>query len=240
MESCVSIADRISNIYGRISRASEIVDRDPNAITLVAVSKNRSIDDILRAYDAGVRNFGENRSDELLDKKEKLSEYKDIVWHYIGRLQSRQVKVVAPYADYIHSVDRIKIAQTLSKLAVKQNSSYSILIEVNISGEQSKAGFDCKGWGSKGEIADRFLSEFSTIANMPGLDIKGLMTMAPFGAPEEEIRQVFRITCKICNFLQDKNLLISSPELSMGMSNDFEIAIEEGSTCVRVGRAIFE
>ncbi len=197
-------------------------------VTLIAVSKTKPVSDILLAYDAGIRDFGENKVQEILQKYDQLPS--DIRWHLIGHLQTNKVKYIVDKVHLIHSVDSLKLAETINKEAAKKDICADILVQVNISGEESKFGADTSG----------ALDMIKEIARLDHVRIKGLMTIAPACENPEEIRYVFKglrnlsIDIKALN-----NDNISMDILSMGMSSDFGVAIEEGATMVRVGTAIF-
>jgi pyridoxal phosphate enzyme (YggS family) len=203
---------------------------------LVAVSKTKPIEAIIHAYEAGLRHFGENRAEELEKKAQALAHLTDIQWHFIGHLQSRQSKPVSTYAHYFHAVDRVKIAERLSS---QLDRVLPVFIEVNLSGEESKAGFDLKSWETSEEQRQIFLNAIQTIMSLKNIKIKGLMTMAPFEAPEPIIRNIFKRLKNLMIWLNSTFPHLQATDLSMGMSNDFHIAIAEGATYIRVGSAIF-
>ena len=201
---------------------------------------------VLAAYEAGMRHFGENRAEELAEKRTAveatLGPDNDITWHQIGTLQSRKTKLTADHADVFHALDRLKIANRLSShLSEIQPSAFSlsIFLEVNISGETSKSGWDMRKWETSATQRDNLRIAAGTIAGLPGLRLMGLMTMAPWDAPQAEIRDVFRRTRELGLWLDAELPTADITQLSMGMTDDFELAIEEGATHVRVGRAIF-
>jgi hypothetical protein len=225
------IASNLGAVHGRIQAAAQRVGRRSGEITLVAVSKTKPMRAILAAYAAGQRDFGENRVEELWEKV-KLAEQlglTEIRWHLIGSIQSRKTdQAVGPFA-LVHSVDRVKIAERLSRDAQAAGSVLSVLLEVNVSGEESKHGFS----------PDELCSAAAHLCRLPGIRIHGLMTMAPLVAEPEETRPIFRGL----RALRDRLRLLQPgdfwQQLSMGMTNDFEVAIEEGATLVRIGSAIF-
>ncbi len=229
----------IKNVSNRIQQAIERAEYPTDNVTLVAVSKTKPIEDIIAAYEAGVRHFGENRAEELAKKATQLSHLKDLQWHFIGHLQTRQSKPIAKYAHYFHAVERIKIAKYLSKQLQDLERILPVFIEINISGEASKGGFDCADWENNPEQRDKLLEAVKTIATLPNLKIIGLMTMAPFKAKEDFIHNIFKRLYKLSKWLNTELPELKAQELSMGMSGDFEIAVEEGATYVRVGNAIF-
>ena len=189
--------------------------------TLIAVSKFKSNEDILEAYNTGIRDFGENHVQELIKKIDELP--KDIRWHLIGHLQKNKVKYIVNKNVYlIHSVDSIDLAKEISKRAVSNNIYMNILLEVNVANEESK-------WGFK---VDEIKDAYNQISSLPNINVQGLMTVAPHVENPEEVRKYFR---KLKEINDSLNLHV----LSMGMSGDYKIAIEEGSTYIRIGTVIF-
>jgi pyridoxal phosphate enzyme (YggS family) len=216
----VDIEANIREVQGSIARACERSCRTPGGITLVAVTKGVEASAIRTAFDCGIRNFGENRVQEAEDKIAQLSDLKpDVTWHMVGHLQSNKAKTAVELFDIIHSVDSVRLAEVLSRRAEKP---LSVLLEVNVSGEVTKGGF------SAGEIA----AAVEEIRRLPDLKVMGLMTVAPFAAEPEEVRPVFRKLRELRDSLRLEYL-------SMGMTDDFEVAVEEGATMLRIGRAIF-
>jgi len=219
--------DVIRTITGTISAACKRSDRNPDEVKLVAVSKRFPVERITVAYESGLRIFGESKAQELRDKVGVLPT--DIEWHFIGHLQKNKIKYVVPFAHLIHSIDSIQLAEAISAYAVKNGHKPRVLMEVNTSSEQTKFGFD----------VDSTIDAYQKINELPGLYICGLMTMAPFVDDEIKIRQAFRRLKQIQDRLLQLDSGLDVCELSMGMSQDYEIAIEEGSTMVRIGTAIF-
>ena len=210
-------------------KIAEICDnsvRNPEEITLIAVSKTNPLSVIEEAYSAGIADFGENKAQEFRDKSKLFSG--DFNWHFIGHLQTNKVKYVIDSAEYIHSVDTIKLASTIDSKASSKNKIQKILIEVNTSGENSKFGIH------DFESLKNLIDECSSYSN---IEVKGLMTMAPFTSDENVIRKCFSELREMKEKLNNQWSNIS--ELSMGMTNDYKIAIEEGSTMLRIGTAIF-
>ncbi|MGI6071966.1 MAG: YggS family pyridoxal phosphate-dependent enzyme [Lachnospiraceae bacterium] len=221
------IKENLIKINSRI-RAAANGSRFSNKITLVAVSKSRSIEEIMQAYEMGIRDFGENRVQELCDKFYKLPD--DIRWHLIGHLQRNKVKAVIDKAWLIHSVDSFRLADKIREQASAINKNADILIQVNISGEESKSGV------TKNETIDLIRS----VAALPNIRIRGLMTMAPICDNPEDCRDVFRQLTNLSIDINALNIDNAYMEfLSMGMSDDFEVAIDEGSNLVRIGTSIF-
>ena len=242
----MNIEEGLAEVQGRITKAAARSGRSEDEITLVVVTKTWPSTVIVAAYDAGIRNFGENRIEELTEKKEQVSEKlmnDDIVWHQIGPLQSRKTKFAADHADVFHALDRLKIANRLSRRLVENGRADTkplpVFLEINVSGEASKAGIDCSNWESDQGQRDMVLNTASKIAKLPGLIPQGLMTMAPWNVNETVLRKVFQQTRLLSEWLQKQLPDVTWSMLSMGMTDDFEIAIEEGATHVRIGRAIF-
>jgi hypothetical protein len=219
------IAQNLEEVRRRINAAAQRAGRDPAAVRLLAVSKTMPVELIHQAVAAGQRLFGENYLQEARPKIEALGQAAD--WHFIGHLQSKKAKAVVDLFELIHGVDRLKLAHALDAAAVQMGKVQDILIQVNLAGEATKSGV-------APEAAPELLRE---ISRLPHLRLMGLMTMPPFLAPEA-VRPYFRALRQLRDRLTD----LSGhplPELSMGMSGDFEVAIEEGATLVRVGTAIF-
>jgi len=216
----MDIGANIEEVKERIIKACQQVGRSPNEVTVVAVTKTVEPSAIKVAYELGIRHFGENRVQEAVEKIGQLSGLKPHpTWHMVGHLQTNKAKVAVEIFDIIHSVDSIRLAEAISQ---RTQGTLPILLEVNVSGEASKSGF------SLTEIEPAL----EAISRLPGLEVRGLMTIAPMVADAEQVRLVFR---KL-RLLRDS---FGLKHLSMGMTDDFEVAIEEGSTMVRIGRAIF-
>jgi pyridoxal phosphate enzyme (YggS family) len=214
------ISPSVSMVRARIERAARRAGRDPDDITLVAVSKTHPAAAILEAYRAGVRDFGENRVQEAVAKIEALREQGCTPhWHLIGHLQTNKVKVAVDLFDILHSVDSMRLAETIARHA---RGPVAVLVEVNVAGESTK-------FGAAPESVPELVR---SLRQLPNIDVRGLMTVAPRVDDPEDVRPIFRRLRRLGHELR-------LPELSMGMTDDFEVAIEEGSTLVRVGRAIF-
>lgn len=222
------IANNLSIVEDKIQKACEKSGRKREEVTLIAVSKTKPLDLLQEAYDAGARHFGENKVQEILEKYDKLP--CDVHWHMIGHLQRNKVKYIIDKVDMIHSVDSLRLAQTISDEAVKHNVTMKILIEVNVANEESKYGIPlCE----VSELTDQ-------ISKLPNIIVKGFMTVAPNSKDSEENRKFFKDLYKVGVDIKNKNYDNNNIDvLSMGMTNDYEIAIEEGSTMVRVGTGIF-
>lgn len=219
----MSIQEALTDIRGRLSRASS-----GRNVEFVAVSKTFDADAVRCAYDLGLRDFGENKVQEMLEKKALLPA--DIRWHMIGRLQTNKVKDIIGKAALIHSLDRVELFEKINSEAQKQKlERVECLLQVNISGEASKAGF----------AADQAADFLSRIPEGVAVKITGLMTMAPLTENKNEIRNVFRATHALFEKMKRDHARFDWKHLSMGMSGDFEIAAEEGATMVRIGTALF-
>ena len=222
------VKENLITVQNKVNDACERAGRKTDEVTLIAVSKTKPVPMLLEAYNAGAREFGENKVQEIMDKYDKLPQ--DINWHLIGHLQRNKVKYIIDKVKMIHSVDSMRLAEEISKEAVKKSVHMDILLEVNVAGEESKFGFSCE------EAA----KEVENIAALPGIPVQGLMTIAPFVENPEDNREVFRKLKKLSVDIASKNIdNVFMRDLSMGMTGDYEVAIEEGATLVRVGTGIF-
>lgn len=222
------LKDQLQEVEKRIQAACDRAGRKREEVTLIAVSKTKPVETLQEAYDLGVRIFGENKVQELTAKYEALP--KDIHWHMIGHLQTNKVKYIIDKAELIHSVDSLKLAETIEKEAAKHDLIADILVEVNVAEEESK-------FGMKMEEVIPFVEKVSAF---PHVRVRGLMTIAPFVEDPEENRSIFADLHKLYIDIKKKNHDNDTVSvLSMGMTNDYEVAIEEGATMVRVGTAIF-
>ena len=216
----VNIEGNIREIDRRIARACERSHRSSGEITLVVITKEVGASAIRAAYDCGVRDFGEKRIQEAKGKIAQLSELRpDVTWHMVGHLQSNKAKTAVELFDIIHSVDSMKLAEVLSRRAEKL---LPVLLQVNVSGEATKSGF----------AVSEVTTAVKEMGQLPNLKVAGLMTIAPWVSDTEEVRPVFRR-------LRELRDSLGLEHLSMGMTDDFEVAIEEGATMFRIGRAIF-
>jgi pyridoxal phosphate enzyme (YggS family) len=222
------IAVNLARVRAVIAAAAERAGRDPQDITLVAVSKTHPVELVKIAYNLGVTDFGENRVQEALPK---IAEFhpQGMHWHMIGHLQSNKAGKVASSFDCIQSVDSLHLAQILERHAAEQNRRLPILLEVNVAGEESKSGL----------TLDETLLVARQIATLTHLEIQGLMTIAPQVSDPEQVRPVFRKLRAMQDRLRHELPACSWQHLSMGMTDDYSVAIEEGATIVRIGRAIF-
>lgn len=222
------LKEQLREVESRIQAACARAGRCREDVTLVAVSKTKPEEVLMEAYGLGVRIFGENKVQELTEKYEALP--KDIHWHMIGHLQTNKVKYIVGKVELIHSVDSLKLAEAIEKEAVKKNIVAQVLVEVNVAEEESKFGIR----------VEEVLPFIQKIANFPHIHVCGLMTIAPFVKNPEDNRRIFKNLHKLSVDITDTNIdNVTMDVLSMGMTNDYEVAIEEGATMVRVGTGIF-
>jgi PLP dependent protein len=228
----MSIADNIAAVRERIDAAARRVRRDPASITLMAVSKTVEPERIRQAYAAGIRVFGENRVQEFEEKSAALAELKQAEWRLIGHLQSNKAKKAAELFSAVDSVDSLRLAEKLNQAAQQTGKKLPLLIEIKVGEEESKHGIP---------LDDPELEQLLRAApQLDRLEIRGLMTVPPFTEDPEGARLYFRLLRDLRDTIAARKLpAVAMDVLSMGMSHDFEVAIEEGSTCVRVGTAIF-
>jgi PLP dependent protein len=221
-----NFAEKLQDVNNRIATACGAADRDPESIKLVCVTKKVGTDLIKEAWLAGCRDFGENRIQDAYHKTTELSDL-DARWHGIGPVQSNKARRAVKIFDLLHSVASERIAEVISHEAERIDKIQDILIQVNVSGEASKSGF------APSEVEQAM----QNLSALPAINIRGLMTMAPFTSEPEEIRPVFRQLRQLRDSLHERWPLLV--ELSMGMTNDYHVAVEEGATLVRVGTALF-
>ena len=224
----MSIADNIAQVLERISRAAGRVHRNPDSIALMAVSKTMEPERIKEAYAAGLRVFGENRVQEFEGKSGALSELKDAEWHLIGHLQSNKIRQALPLFEMFHGVDSVDLVDEIQRIAGELGLFPRVLLQVNVAGESSKFGF----------APEKLLSQVEQVSSADRVQVEGLMTIPPLAANPENSRKYFVRLRELRDQLE-KEFRFSLPHLSMGMSGDYRIAIEEGATFVRVGTAIF-
>jgi len=226
-----SVSENLSEVNNRIVKAAERAGRDPSEITLVSVSKTKPYDKIQEAIDAGAVDFGENRVQELSDKYEFFKDSSpNIRWHQIGRLQKNKVKYLIGKGVLIHSVDSVELAKEISRLSVNRNVDTDVLLQVNISEDENKGGVS----------PDEIYNFYDIVSKMEHVNVKGLMTIPEKTQDVEKLRKLFLKMNEIyIDIFIKKGDNCNSTYLSMGMSGDFEIAIECGANLVRVGTAIF-
>ena len=222
------VQEQLEEVRQNIRNACERSGRKVEDVTLIAVSKTKPVPMLQEAYDAGARDFGENKVQEILEKDPQLPS--DIRWHMIGHLQTNKVKYIIDKVSMVHSVDSVRLAEAIEKEAAKKDICMPVLIEVNVAGEESKFGLSVE------EVLP-FLEEISSYEH---LQVKGLMTIAPFVANPEENREVFQKLKKLSVDIAAKNINnVNMSVLSMGMTGDYQVAVQEGATMVRVGTGIF-
>lgn len=218
---------------GRIKNNLEEIAKDIplENCKIIAVSKYVGPKEIIEAYNAGIKNFGENKAQDAEEKRTILPKdvESDIFWHFIGHLQTNKVKKIVGSYNLIHSVDSLKLAKVISEEAKKRDLTQNILLQVNISKEESKFGFE----------KEQFIQNFQEFKNLENLNIVGFMTMAPFTEDKIEVRNVFKELRLMRDQIEDE-YKVKLPELSMGMSNDYKMAYKEGSTMLRLGRILFK
>ena len=224
-----SIKENLDQIRAEISDTAIAASRKPEDVLLIAVSKKKPIADIMAAIEAGVEHFGENYIQEAVEKIETIGRDK-ACWHFIGHLQSNKAKLAVKYFDYIQTVDSLKLAKEINKHAKEMNKTLKILIQLNIAHEDSKSGID----------ATEVLNLAEQMNALDNLSVQGLMCMPPFFDDPELARPYFEKLAQLRHKIMDKGFeRISMNHLSMGMSNDFKVAVQEGATMVRVGTSIF-
>lgn len=221
------IAENLHKIEQEIQESCALVSRNPKDVTMVAVTKSVDSKTASELVELGILDLAENRVDKLLEKKQSLSQHQQIKWHLIGNLQRRKVKLIINEIDYFHALDSLRLAQEIQKRAEHQIDCF---IEINVSGEESKHGLNPAELHS-------FIQE---IAGLDKIRVIGLMTMAPYEASEQKVRTIFSTLKDLQESVKKLNLQYAPcTELSMGMSQDFKTAIEEGATFVRIGTALF-
>jgi len=228
------IKKNIQDVQEKIAAAANKVGRSFSDVQLVVVTKTHSVDVVKKAVEAGARLLGENYAEEGIEKKSSFSGQSGLQWHMIGHIQSRKARQVVEHYDFIHSLDSLKLAHRLNSFSLETQRILPVLLECNVSGEETKFGFmvwDEHRW-------DGVLNEIEQIVELPHIKISGLMTMAPYYDNPEHARPVFRKLMRFCEYLGKKFPKNSWQELSMGMSADYEVAVQEGATMVRVGQAI--
>lgn len=222
------LKENYENVLENIKKACEKSGRDPKEVTLIAVSKTKPVEMLNEVYEAGSRDFGENKVQEMCEKMEQLPS--DIKWHMIGHLQTNKVKYIVGKCELIHSVDSLHLAKEIEKQAQKADVIVPILVEINIANEETKFGID----------RSQAMELVKEIAKLPHVQIKGLMTIAPYVEDSEENRAYFHQIWQLSVDIKNENIHnVSMDILSMGMTGDYMVAIEEGSTMVRVGTGIF-
>lgn len=230
-----TVREQVAQVREQIAVAAARADRDPNDVSILPITKGHGIEVVRAAYECGFRAIGENRVGEGLRKRRQLAELQDLRWEMVGHIQSRKSSDVAPNFDRVHSVDRMKIARHLNRDAGEAGTVLPVLLECNVSGEESKYGWP---------LAERdrwaaHVQPFAEILTFGNLQVEGLMTLAPWVDDEAVVRGTFRSLRELRDFLRQQLPQGDWEQLSMGMSDDYELAVEEGATVLRLGRALF-
>jgi hypothetical protein len=229
------IGSNLEKVQQRIAKAAERSGRHSGSVKLIAVTKLVSLDVIQAGIQNGITCFGENYADQAAEKIQALEGHTGVEWHMIGHIQSRKAQTVCEYFDFVHSVDRMKIARYLDRYSGEMNRGLPVVMEGNVRGEDSKFGwpaYDEEGW-------ENLLTPFRQIAELPNLEIRGLMSMPPLFEDPEKTRPLYKKLVRFRQYLQQEIPDVCWDELSIGTSFDYEVAIEEGATMVRVGTDIF-
>lgn len=230
-----SFRTNLEHVRQNIEAAAARVKRSPDDIVILPITKGHPVEAVRAVYECGFRRVGENRVGEGIRKQNELRKLEDLQWEMVGHIQSRKSKDVAPNFQRVHSVDRNKIARHLNKDARQIGRTIPVLLECNVSGEESKYGWPL----AEREQWDKHVEMFTDILEMEHLMVEGLMTMAPWVEDEDVVRDTFRRLRELRDFLRDQLPEGDWGELSMGMTDDYELAVEEGATILRLGRALF-
>lgn len=228
------ISSNFEDVKEKIEKSAGKAGRNSALIKLIVVTKMHPVDVLADAVQAGIRDFGENYAEEAERKILELGSVDGLQWHMIGHVQSRKADIVARHFDFVHSVDSYKLADRLNRYALSMNKLIPVLLECNVSGEENKYGFSALDEAGMNQL----LIEAERIAQMPNLSIRGLMTMPPLFDHAEKTRPFFQKLCGVQRYLSKHLPSVAWDELSMGTSSDFQVAVEEGATMVRVGTAI--
>ncbi len=245
MDLAGEIALRLAPVRERVASAARRAGRDPSTVTLIGVTKTHGPAVVTAAAEAGLRDVGENRVQEALEKMPRVVAATPPRWHLIGHLQRNKARRAAPAFDLIHSLDSLRLAEALDRYVREDTQPdqparrLPVLLQISLAGETQKEGFDLPGGLENSKLLAAFYADVEAILQLPALEVLGLMTIAPYVATAEEARPVFRAVRALRDDLAARYPEAGWRELSMGMSNDFEVAVEEGATLVRVGRAIF-
>ena len=236
------ISARLAAVHDEIRRACVQVNRSPDNVTLVAVSKTHPAATVAAAAAAGLRHFGENRVEEVIDKMPQVASLTEtpVEWHLIGHVQSRKARYVAAGGfTLLHSLDSLKLAERISRALVEQGAAQDVLLEMNVSGEASKQGWQASGWADRAAVRQELWADIGAVLKLPGLTVRGLMTMAPIVEEAEAARPVFAALRGLRDALANDFPAVEWLDLSMGMTDDYPVAVQEGATLVRIGRALF-
>jgi len=229
------IKDNFLSVINQIADSAQKAGRDDSKVKVIAVTKLMPLEVILAGVQAGIHRFGENYPEQAAEKIKSVESDENIEWHMIGHIQSRKSETVIKYFDMVHSLDRLKIARYLNRYAGEYNRVLPVLIEVNLSGEESKYGWEA----SDDEAWENLLGDFKKISSYKNLQVQGLMTMPPLFEDPERTRPIYRKLTRLQRFLQIHIPDTQWDELSIGTSFDFPVAVEEGATMVRIGTEIF-
>lgn len=229
-----NIHDNFNRVIERINKAAIESSRDPASIRLVVVTKTHPVEVVKAVVEAGARDLGENYVEEAIPKIQALTTYPNISWHMIGHIQSRKAQLVVDHFQYVHSLDSLKLAERLSRYAVETRKLVPVWMEFNIGGEETKSGWNI----TNKEVWASILPDMEYIFLLPSLEFLGVMTIPPYSLDPEKSRSYYRKLREFQEYVIAHFQLPSFKELSMGMSSDFEVAIQEGSTCIRIGQAI--
>ncbi len=228
------IKERYESTLEKIARAANKAGRNPESVKLVVVTKSQPLETVRAAIEAGANMLGENYAEEGVTKIQSLADFSAVEWHMIGHVQSRKAQLTAENFNFLHSLDSVKLAKRLDRFCGEAKRNLPVLLEFNVGGEESKSGwnaFDETRW-------NELLNDVNEILSLPHLQVRGLMAMPPLGATAEESRPFFVKARRLQEFLSERFQQADFSELSMGTSFDYETAIEEGATFVRVGTAI--
>lgn len=230
--------DQIKDNYQRVSESiaetALASGRNPEDVRLVVVTKTHPVETIRAVVQAGAYHFGENRVEEAIEKMPALADLPDIQWHMVGHVQSRKAAAVCQHFDWLHSVDRLRLARRISRFAAEAGPRLPVLLQFNVSGEGTKSGWHAVEEGTWPQLAE----EVGQVVALPGLHLHGLMTMAPYNPDPESARPVFIRLRKLRDYLSGQFPSVDFGQLSMGMSGDYRVGIQEGATIVRIGTAI--
>ncbi|MFW5772179.1 MAG: YggS family pyridoxal phosphate-dependent enzyme [Phototrophicaceae bacterium] len=240
MQSPQAVAGRLQQVQRRIDDACSRSGRSPADVAIIAITKRKSVDYVLAGVEAGLRHFGENRVEEASAKIPDVRARTPVplTWHMVGHVQSRKAADVLGLFELVHSLDSLKLAQRFSRLAQEQGKTLDVLVQVNVSGEDTKSGLEAAHWSQRNAVRAALWQQMEQILALSGLRVRGLMTMAPIVDDMEQTRPLFAGLAALRDALA-QSLGVPLPELSMGMTDDYPVAIEEGATMVRIGRAIF-
>lgn len=234
-----TIGERVKAVRATIAAACVRASRPAESVTLIAVSKTHPAPLLIEAAAAGIRHFGENRIEEAAKIEPVNAASAGLTWHMIGHVQSRKARDVIECFTWVHSLDSVKLAERYSRLAAESGRVINVLLEMNVSGETSKEGFAASQWESSAAQRESLWGEIQRMIELPNLALRGLMTIAPIADDPEKVRPIFRNLRRLRDALANDFPAANWDALSMGMTDDYPVAIEEGATFVRVGRAIF-